>query len=267
MSSAAERMHSALYEGQVSHRRHREVTHWFSAPVTMCYVDLDELDAVLAQHPLWSTRRWHPVQIRRTDYGGDPAVALPEALRRAGRSVAGMPIGPVRLLAAPRTWGWSFNPLALGFCFDHLDESVAAVVATVTNTPWGERHDYVLRAGDDGTVDTRVVKALHVSPFFPMQQRYRFRISPPGETLQVQVDVEEEGRNVLQADLRMRRRPLDRRAMTDLALRHPALAWRVSAGIYWQAVRLAIKGARVHPHPSKHPHPSSSPHASDRRQW
>lgn len=251
MSHRRAPVHSALYEGRVTHVRRREVDHRFSTKLAMCYLDLDELDAVVAQHPLWSTGRWRPVRVRRADYGGDPDVPLADALRRVVAAGGGPPVGPVRLLAHPRTWGWCFNPLALAFCFDPAGEEVVAVVATVTNTPWGERHDYVLSAGAGGSVDVEVPKALHVSPFLPMEQRYRFRISPPDDVLHAAVDVDEGGRTVLRADLSLRRRPLDRQAMTDLLVRHPAMTWRVSTGIYREAARLAAKGAVFHRHPAK----------------
>jgi uncharacterized protein len=251
-------VHSALYEGRVIHVRRGAVRHRFSAPTAMCYLDLDELDAVLSQHPLWSTGRWRSVQVRRNDYGGDCGLPLKDALHHEGARVANGGLGPVRLLAHPRTWGWCFNPLSLGFCFEQTGEDVAAVVATVTNTPWGERHDYVLPACA-GKVDTTVQKALHVSPFFSMAQTYHFSISRPAERLQVNVEVEEEGKPVLWAGLSLRRRPLDRWAMTELLVRHPAMTWRVTAGIYLQAARLAAKGASFHRHPSKAPfaHPPS----------
>lgn len=242
---------SALYEGRVTHVRRKEVSHRFSSKLALCYIDLDELEAVLAQHPLWSERRWHPVQFRRSDYSGEATVPLGESIRAtAGEGAAENP-GPVRFLAQLRTWGWCFNPLTLAFCFGPDGDELRAVVATVTNTPWGERHDYVLPVGEDGGVDHRVKKAMHVSPFFPMQQTYRFRLAPPGPELRVAVEVEEEGEVVLRADMALRRRPLDRGAMTGLVLSRPPMTWRVSAGIYGQAARLARKGAHFHPHPAK----------------
>ena len=52
--------------------------------------------------------------------------------------------------------------------------SCDAVVAEVTNTPWGERHAYVL-AARRGAAARRFDKALHVSPFMGMDQRYDVR--------------------------------------------------------------------------------------------
>ena len=46
------------------------------------------------------------------------------------------------------------------------------MIAEVTNTPWGERHAYVL-AADGRVVRTTVAKRMHVSPFMGMEQSYR----------------------------------------------------------------------------------------------
>jgi len=237
----------------MTHRRLEPVTHSFSSRLALCYLDLDELPAVLGQHSSWSQRPGRPMQFRRADYLGDPAVPLIDAVRK----VAGCD-GPVRMLAHVRTWGWCFNPLALYFCFDPTGHRVERVVASVTNTPWKERHDYVLDSGPDGQVDAEVAKAMHVSPFFPMEQTYRFRVGIPGTTLRVSVDNVEDGRVVFGAGLRLRRRPLDHRAMGSLLVRYPLMTWRVSAGIYWQAGRLAAKGVPVHRHP-RHAVPGGCP--------
>jgi DUF1365 family protein len=219
----------------------------------MCYLDLDELSAVLAHHPLWSDRPGRPVQFRRDDYLGNPSVPLVEAVRQlvADAGAAGDANSPVRLLTHLRTWGWCFNPISLYYCFDPTGRRVRSVVASVTNTPWGERHDYVLGAGDDGTVDETVAKALHVSPFLPMDLAHRFRLDPPGDQLRVRVEDRRGDETVFESELLLHRRALDRSTMSALLVRYPLMTWRVSAAIYWQAARLWAKGERFHPHPAR----------------
>jgi DUF1365 family protein len=241
-------MNSALYEGWLSHSRSVDVSHGFRYRIAMCYLDLDEVEAVMADHPLWSSRHVAPVRFQRADYLGGGGTALAEV----AREIAGTPEnGPVRLLANLRTWGWNFNPLSLYFCFDEFDEAVRKVIASVTNTPWNERHDYVLSAGPEGRVDAAVDKALHVSPFLGMEQTHRFVISSPGEELRVLVENYEHGERVFRASMRLSRRDLDRSAMSRLIVRFPFMTWRVSAGIYSQAARLAAKGAPFHLHPNR----------------
>jgi DUF1365 family protein len=241
-----------LYEGVVTHVRYGAVPHRFSQRVQMCYLDLDEIPSALSGGHILSAKRWRPVQLRSCDHGArswDELAA--EARRIAGRVAGGQDIGAVRLLVHPRVWGWSFTPLALGFCFDPGGSRVLAVLATVTNTPWGERHTYPLVANPDGSVTACVAKALHVSPFFSMAQSYRFSVTLPGPTLRSKVEVVEAGALVLRASLFLQRRPLSWQNVARLLLLRPASSWSVSAGIYWQASKLALKRAPFHVHPAK----------------
>ena len=62
-------------------------------------------------------------------------------LERTGR--AARP-GPIRLLTHLRYFGYSFNPVSFYYVFDATDTRVETIVAEITNTPWKERHAYVL---------------------------------------------------------------------------------------------------------------------------
>jgi uncharacterized protein len=241
---------SALYVGRVQHRR-AVPRHAFSYRLAMCLFDLSEIEEIVGRHPLWSTKPVRPVQFRRSDYLGDPTEDLGRSVRSLVESRLGpLEAGPVRVLTQARTWGWCFNPITLYYCFDLADKP-QAVVASVTNTPWGECHHYVLRA-DGGVVDECQPKAMHVSPFLDMAQRYHFVLGTPGDHLDGQVDVVDEGNDVVLATrLELERRPLDRRAMTALLVRYPFMTWRVSAAIYLQAALLRLKGAAFHAHPHR----------------
>jgi DUF1365 family protein len=256
---------SALYVGNVSHVRLGPVRHRFSQQVHMLYLDTDELSEPRSTGPLLSSRRWRPLQLRSSDYGASSWPELAAQARKLARQATGVgDLGPVRLLVHPRVWGWSFTPLALAFCFDPPGQRVLSVIGTVTNTPWGQRHSYPLAARPDGTVDTIVQKALHVSPFFPIKQSYRFRFTQPGPTFRASVDVFEGDAPVLRATLHLQRRPLNRLNLARALLLHPASSWSVSTGIYWQAAKLALKGAPFYAHPAKHTGDGALAHACSR---
>ena len=243
---------SAIYEGVVTHRRRTPVVHAFRSRLFLMYLDLAELPQVLDRHPLWSARRAAPARFHRADYLGDPAVPLDVAVRDLVEQRLGTrPQGPVRMLAHLRYLGHCFNPVAFYWCFAPDGERVEAIVAEVTNTPWGERHAYVAAATGttEHVLESRHEKALHVSPFMAMDLEYTWRVSTPGERVTVTIESRRAGELVFDAHLALRRRPLSGRALTRVLVRYPAMTLRVLGGIYAQALRLRLKGARWHPHP------------------
>jgi len=241
--------HSAIYEGTIRHRRFAVRNHSFRYRIAMAYVDLDELPTLLRGRLTRS--RPGLVRFRRRDYLGDPGTPLDTAVRALVRERLGSaPQGPIRLLTHLRTFGHCFNPVSFYYCFAEGGERLEAIVAEVTNTPWGERHAYVLDA--DGQIPQGGFdKALHVSPFMPMDQRYTWRAPAPGETLSVQIESTRDGRKAFDATLGLKRRPLTRRSLARTTARHPAATLRMLALIYGHAVALKLKGVPVQPHPAR----------------
>ncbi|HXV40120.1 MAG TPA: DUF1365 domain-containing protein [Steroidobacteraceae bacterium] len=249
-------MHSALYTGRLSHRRFTPVTHAFDYRVTLAWLDLAELDQVFRGRWLWSARRPALAWFRRTDYLGDPAVPLDVAVRdRVERETGVRPAGPVRLLTQLRTFGFCFNPVSFYYCFDARDRRVEAIVAEITNTPWNERHAYVLRAADGAAPDAplrfRLAKAFHVSPFMPMDLDYDWRFPTPGERLVVRMENRRAGHKLFDASLVLRRREITAGSLAATLARQPLASLTVLGRIYWQALRLWHKRAPFHVHPAR----------------
>jgi DUF1365 family protein len=228
---------SAIYSGLVSHARRGARTHAFSYRMYMLYLDLGELPGLGLR------------SFRRSDYLGDPSRDLAGEVRDRVETALGFrPAGPVRLLTHVRSLGYVFNPVSFYYCFDEGGERLRAVVAEITNTPWGERHAYVLPAGPDGVLST-FDKAFHVSPFYPMEQAYDWRLPVPGQLLEVEMVNLEKGAEVFRARLSLRREAFSAGALRRAALLQPLMAWKVHAAIYWQALRLWVKGVPFHVHP------------------
>ena len=187
---------SVVYDGWVRHRRYGEVAHEFRYPISMTYEEVD----------------------------GAEERAL------VGRETGVRPEGPVMRLEA----GHGFNPVRFHYAFH--EGGLLAVVAEVTNTPWGERHSYVLDPSGG-----RIAKAMHVSPFQPMDQEYAWRLTEPGDRLVVHLENHAADGKAFDATLRLTR--------TERAPRR-AQSMRTLARIYAQAARLKLKGARYHAHPA-----------------
>lgn len=246
---------SALFEGTVRHHRRTPRDNRFALRVALPYVDLDELPRLFDGFALGSARRRNVLWFRRKDYLAPHDLPLAEAVRRRVHEATGVrPEGPVRMLAHLRTLGWCFNPVAFYWCFD-TEGQPAFVVAEITNTPWGERHAHVLDVrtarGADGTTRHDFDKVFHVSPFLPMDLRYTWSFRGPADRLSVHMVCRRHGEVVLQATMTLVRRAWSAATLRRLLVRHVGMTWRVSATIYLQALRLALKRVPFHSHPRR----------------
>jgi len=243
---------SCFYQGTVRHHRRREADHAFRYRMMLLYLDLDEIESIFSRHWLWSTRRFAPARYCRSDYHGDPSCPLSDEIRRTVRSEAGIETdGPIRMLTQIRYFGCVINPVTFYYCFNRAGRRVDAVLAEVTNTPWNERHCYVIPGPPVGQDRWRYEcpKAFHVSPFLPMQMSYRWRMQIPGRRLHVGIQNWEADRPVFHASLALCRRELDNRALTKFLIRYPTICFETIAKIYFQAARLWWKRVTFFPHP------------------
>lgn len=235
---------SCLYEGTIVHAR-REPRRQFSHRLALAYLDLEELPALL------DGRLVRPgpglVRFRRRDYLGDPTIALDRSVRElVEHQIGRRPGGPVRMLTQLRSFGHCFNPVSFYYCLDEAGGQIEALVAEVTNTPWGERHAYVIPEGA-----ARFEKALHVSPFMGMDHAYVCRSTAPGAQLCVRIENTRHGVPQFEASLTLRRRELSPASMRSITVRYPFATLRVLSLIYTHAIGLRLAGARVFPHPAR----------------
>jgi uncharacterized protein len=195
-----------MYEGTIRHRRFAVTSHEFRHRIALAYADLDA-----------------PPRGRFLD-------------RAAIEALVERRPATIRLLTMPRSLGVGFNPVSFYYCFDD-GQALTHVVAEVTNTPWGERHTYVLPQGQ-GSPE----KAFHVSPFMGMDHGYDVRATAPAETLSVHIASHREGALAFDATLLLQRRPYSRFRLLGASIRTLTL-------IYAHALALKLKGAPYFPHP------------------
>jgi uncharacterized protein len=245
-------MNSALYIGKLRHRRVAPSPHAFSYAVYMVWLDLAELDTVFRGRWFWSTKRRALAWFRRADYLGDPDISLDEAVRRrVAQSLGKRPAGPIRMLSQLRNFGHCFNPVTFYYCYDASGVHVDTIVAEITNTPWRERHSYVLpvKADARAPMSFDFPKQFHVSPFMPLELGYRWQFTAPGQRLAVHMENLSGSERVFDATLNLARRPITGGALAFVLLRFPLSTVRVLVAIHWQALLLWLKRVPVHAHP------------------
>lgn len=246
-------MNSALYEGRVRHRRREGVAHDFEYRLFLVALDLSELDEAFAGRWLWSTRRPAPAWFRRADFHGPREVPLDVAVRdTVERKLRRRPTGAITLVGNLRYFGLSFNPVSFYFVNDEAGK-LDAIVAEITNTPWLERHAYVLdaKACGDGPLRFRFAKDFHVSPFLDMDYEYVWTFSRPEERLIVHMENRKNGEVAFDATMSMERVAISGKSLAGALARHPWMTAKVLLAIYVQAARLKWKGATFHVHPKK----------------
>ena len=248
------KQHSGIYRGWVAHRR-KAPKHGFKYPLFMMLLDLDELPFVFDAHPFWSIERRNIASFRRRDYLGDPATDLKEAvharIREAGHPV---PDGAVRLLTHIRYFGYSFNPVSFYYCYNKA-ENLRCIVAEITNTPWDERHSYVLPVKKSSRRVTshsfHFKKEFHVSPFLDMDYLYDWRFGVPGRRITVHMKNHRDGEVHFNAALSMTHQPLTRGNLSRILIDFPLMTASVVFKIYWQAFLLWFRKATFFTHPNK----------------
>jgi len=241
---------TCFYEGTIVHRRFRPVEHSFRYRLALTMLDVDEADRLLAPRGLWSSQPFSVARFRREDHLGEPDRPLADCVKdlvetRIGRR----PAGPVGLLTNFRFFGFQMNPVSFFYCYDDAG-SLDAVVAEVSNTPWNERHEYVVDLQVDSNDRPRTAKSFHVSPFMGMDMEYRWRVGVPGDVANVHIESHDDSGKLFEAALALRRVEWTAASRRRMLVSHPFATLQVFAKIYWQAFRLWMKKVPYVPHPA-----------------
>lgn len=240
-------LNSAVYQGELYHRRFQFKAHHFKYKVFMLYLDLDELDEVFSKSILWSCTRPAVAWMKKEDYFYQPELgSIKNTVSHYIETKTGKPFsGRICLLTNIRYFAYVINPFSCYYCFDE-NNVLQYVLAEVTNTPWKERHHYLLPISEGSQdIDCRFDKAMHVSPFLANDMEYRIKANVPQtqmfNPLNICLKNYHHGELAFQANLDLKRREISSTSLNLILIQFPLMTVKVLAAIHWQACKLFLK--------------------------
>jgi DUF1365 family protein len=245
-------LNSAIYAGKVRHRRFSPRVHHFTYQLHMLALDVDEvasqgLSGLKTQGP-FGYSWFSPMRFCQEDYlKGDPLplrTRIENKLHSLGHQGD---VDRVMMLVQVRCFGFYFSPANFYFCYNK-DGVCETMLAEVSNTPWDQRHYYLI---DLLTNNEKVTeKRFHVSPFMSLAMNYHWRVQPPSkrqDNLMIQIDNkpvlsdEQKMKKFFDVNLTLKRAEITSANLMALWLKMPVMTVKIVGAIYWQAMKLFFK--------------------------
>lgn len=241
---------SGIYTGNIRHRRFSPVARTFSYSFSMFSLNPDAIEELTSQYMLFGSRWFNPVRFCEKDYLKSELGSLKQRIALKVAKLGGQWDGnEVMMLVQCRCLGFYFSPVNLYFCFND-DGRCPLMLAEVSNTPWQERHYYLVNVEQPQLTQ----KYFHVSPFMPLDMHYQWRVKPPGDKLFVHLenlDKSPQAKKVFDATMALTRQPMSSLAMIKAWFSLPFSAIKIVTLIYWQALKIFIRGVPFIPHPKQ----------------
>lgn len=236
-------LNSCLYSGVVGHCRYQPTLHRFRYAIFLFALDLDELNSLPDLGGWFKVKRAALMSFHPSDYLDHAPTLTRQTVWQKVASLGGEQLdGQVVFVGQVRCLGFYFSPVNFYYCHE-ANGALRYLLAEVSNTPWNERHCYLI----DARSQAPTPKAFHVSPFMGLNMSYHWRFSPLHEVLTLQITNQAEER-LFDASLRLDRKPLTKLALKAQWLRIPAMTLKTVATIYWQALKLYWKKVPYVPH-------------------
>lgn len=237
-----------FFQGHVYHGRIETAENAFRYPILNLYFDMDQ----------WSLLRqklraqfFGLLSISAEDYLESNSSDLRPEVTKWVKEKFAYEAEEVFLQTLPRMFGYVFNPV--NFWYFRKNKKLEAVLCEVHNT-FGEKHYYWLyRQGQElNHLWLEAHKEFHVSPFFNVDGKYRFRFSITDEGIEAAINLYNQDNSLrlatwVKGDLKN----IEELSLLQILIRYGWMTPLVVLRIHYQAVKLFFKKVKFYrkPHP------------------
>lgn len=237
-------LNSAIYQGVVRHRRFEPKAHAFAYNMSMLALDIDELEALAHSNKLFSLKKFSVISFFESDYIKNEPGSIKQRIAHKVMNLGGQWDGAkVTFIGQCRCFGFYFSPANFYFCYQE-DGECRYMLVEVSNTPWLERHYYLVDLRGDMKTD----KTFHVSPFMDLDMRYHWQVKPPKNNVLIHIENHKTEKQ-FDATLTMKKQQFSNGNLFKAWLVTAMMPMKVVVGIYWQALKLFAKRIPFVAHP------------------
>jgi len=238
-----------IYTGEVTHKRFSPKQHYFNSSLFMLGLDAHEIQNNKQPIGIFGFAWYHPLRFIEKDYIKSEPGELSERIKQKVIKLNGhSEIDRILMLVQVRCFGLYFSPVNFYFCYDKND-ICTQMLAEVSNTPWNERHYYLVDLLDKKNPLT-TKKVFQVSPFMDLNMNYLWRVNPPKKNnkhllvkIQNQVLDKHSGQSnkIFEANLVLKKYKLNKYNLIKAWIKIPIMTFKIFVSIYWHALRLFLK--------------------------
>ena len=237
-------INSAIYNGQVIHKRFKPKVHYFKYKVFSLLLDLSELEKLDKKVNFFSFNKFNLISFHEKDHGERDGSSLKLWVQKnlEKNNIQNTDI-KIKILCYPRIFGFVFNPLSVFYVYN-LEGQLISILYEVKNT-FGEQHTYIFKVlKDSNLIQNNCSKKFHVSPFIEMNCNYFFRLLKPGNKISVIIDQYDSEDKILYASQDGFRSDFNTKNLIKSYLKHPIMTFKIILAIHFEAFKLWAKGIK-----------------------
>ena len=232
----------------------------------MLALDVDEMQAQQSPKGIFGFSWFNLLRFKENDYlRGEPGCLKQRVVNKVNalscvKESGAAEISRITMLVQVRCLGIYFSPANFYFCYN-ANEVCTQVLVEVSNTPWNERHYYLVPLVTSDINEPNLVlhvtdKNFQVSPFMDLNMCYKWLIKPPkvdSSTLLVHIEnhrntvndngseVSTTGEKIFDVTMKLTKAPFSRASLWQLWFNMPVMTLKIVLSIYWQAMKLFWK--------------------------